>query len=50
MKRYESEQKYYQSELLSSSAPNINMKFALNQHLVANVDYQNVTNPFSSFE
>jgi hypothetical protein len=49
MKRYESEQGYYQAELLSSQSPNINMRFALNQYLAANVDYQNITSPFSSF-
>jgi len=49
MDRYKSEQGYYQAELLSSQAPNINMRFALNQHLATNVDYHNITSPFSSF-
>lgn len=40
---------YAQADLLSSKSRNINLRFAVNQQLAADVDYQNVTQPFSSF-
>ena len=41
--------KYYQSEMLSSKAKNLNLRFSVNQRLAADVDFQNVVHPFNSF-
>jgi hypothetical protein len=41
--------KYRQGELLSKSSKNLNLKFAVNQHLAASADYFNATNTYNSF-
>ena len=41
--------KYRQGEILSQASANLNLKFAVNQHLAARSDYFNATNPHNSF-
>lgn len=38
-----------QSELLAHPPRNLNIKFAVNQHLAASADFHNATNPYNSF-
>lgn len=41
--------KFRQGEILSQASRNLNLKFAVNQHLAARSDYFNATNPYNSF-
>jgi hypothetical protein len=41
--------KFRQGEILSQASRNLNLKFAVNQHLAARSDYFNATNPHNSF-
>lgn len=40
---------YRQAEILSKSSNNLNLKFAVNQHLAASADYYNVLEPYNTF-
>lgn len=46
---YNENLKYRQGEILSKVSNNLNLKFAINQQLAATVDYENATNPYTSF-
>lgn len=46
---FSEQMKYRQGDILSHSARNLNLKFAVNQQLAASADYFNLTNPHNSF-